>query len=84
MTSKETIKETIKDDRKNVNEKYGKNLADKASNEFCLAYGLIPKHMEHLSFTEAVPTVQPRAAVLEFASSEKKIEKERKNYNANQ
>lgn len=80
MTSKETIKETIKDARKNVNEKYGKNLADKASNEFCLAYGLIPKHMEHLGFTEAVPTVQPRAAVLEFASSEKKIEKERKNY----
>ncbi len=70
----------IKEARKKVNDIYGKNLAEKASNEFCLAYGLIPNHVDHISFTEAVPTVQTRAAVLEFASSEKKIEKEHKNY----
>lgn len=59
-------KELIKDARKTVNNLFGKSLEKKASDAFCLAFGLEPAGDGGLeSFTESVP-VAARAAVIEF------------------
>lgn len=60
-------KETIKNVRKNILNRYGRDLESKASNEFCLAFGLEVKGGGFSDFAEDVTSVQPRAAVLEFS-----------------
>jgi serine protease AprX len=65
-------KETIKKVRKNILNRYGKALADKASNEFCLAFGLEAKGAGLEAFSDEV---QPRAAVLEFARPDDLLDK---------
>jgi serine protease AprX len=60
-------KELIKDARKTVNNLFGKSLEKKASDAFCLAFGLETAGDGGLeSFTESVP-IAGRAAVLEFS-----------------
>jgi serine protease AprX len=61
-------KELIKDARKTVNNLFGKSLEKKASDAFCLAFGLDTAGDGGLeSFTESVP-IASRAAVLEFSN----------------
>ncbi len=67
--------ETIKSSRQKIHNLYGKNLAEKAGDAFCLAYGLLPDAFAFSGFAESFsmpsqPLVQTRAAVLEFAVQE--------------
>lgn len=59
--------ETIKYARKTVNNLFGKSLEKKASDAFCMAFGIDPAGDGGLeSFTDAVP-IAARAAVIEFS-----------------
>lgn len=68
-------KQEIKDARKKVGNIYGTNLANKASDEFCLTMGLVHGAFGNTAFTESLSTVQPRATVIEFSSTKKKAKK---------
>lgn len=72
-------KERIKDARKTVNNLFGKSLEKKASDAFCLAFGVKPAGDGGLkSFTESVP-VAARAAVIEFSRPTDVLEVMQKN-----
>ena len=72
-------KSEIKDARKKVENIYGSNLESKASDEFCVAFGLIPNSLAMSDFAESLPTVQTRAAVLEFSPEIDKLSEIQKN-----
>jgi serine protease AprX len=60
-------KELVDNARKTINNLFGKDLERKASDAFCLAFGLEPAGDGGLeSFTESVP-IAGRAAVIEFS-----------------
>lgn len=60
-------KELLDSARKTVKNLFGRDLESKASNEFCLVFGIKPAGNGSLeSFTESVP-IAGRAAVLEFS-----------------